>query len=153
MIRYLHQVGFKFNLVLANSLYEESHSTFIRVLNEFQLKYAVAICSNHAVWLPQSQSEKIVMTKILGIKFQEVGNLYGLRNWIEYGLKPSENELGWADFRFTDYSQIQKWWELVMSAYLMFSLHSKALSPSRESGNDSVHLKAGNITSKFATQE
>ncbi len=40
---------------------------------------------------------------------KEVGNIYGLRNWIEYGLKQSKNELGWADFRFTDYSQISKW--------------------------------------------
>ncbi len=39
------------------------------------------------------------MTKVPKIKYQEVGNLYGLRNWVEYGLKQSKNELGWADFR------------------------------------------------------
>ncbi len=33
--------------------------------------------------------------------------------------------MGWADFRVTDYSQIQKWWEIVISAYLMVSLHSQ----------------------------
>ena len=156
MIRYLHNLGFKFKLILADSLYGESHSTFIKVLNELQLNYVVAILSNHGVWLPQDQTvrqnrwrtfdrifsdsskqtryireivfgrqrevqywliitdlEKLpenstwyVMTKILGVKFKEVGNTYGLRNWIEYGLKQSKNELGWADFRFTDYCQI-----------------------------------------------
>jgi SRSO17 transposase len=37
------------------------------------------------------------MTKVPGIKYKEVGNLYGLRNWVEYGLKQSKNELGWAE--------------------------------------------------------
>jgi len=46
---------------------------------------------------------------------------------VEYGLKQSKNELGWADFRVTDYAQIQKWWEVVMSAYLLVSLHSTSL--------------------------
>ena len=70
MIRDLQQFGFKFQLVLADSLYGESRTTFIQVLNEFHLNYAVAIrkkrearCprllkfrNNHGVWLPQSQS-------------------------------------------------------------------------------------------------
>ena len=68
------------------------------------------------------------MTLVPGIKYKEVGNLYGLRNWVEYGLKQSKNELGWADFRVTDYSQIQKWWEIIMSAYLLVSLHSQVLN-------------------------
>lgn len=40
---------------------------------------------------------------------RDVGNFYGLRTWVEYGLKQSKNELGWADFRLTHYSQIDKW--------------------------------------------
>jgi SRSO17 transposase len=84
------------------------------------------------------------MTHVPEIKYHQVGNLYGLRNWVEYGLKQSKNdglrnwveyglkqskndglrnwveyglkqsknELGWADFRVTDYAQIQKWWEV-----------------------------------------
>ena len=71
-----------------------------------------------------------VMTHVSEIKYHQVGNLYGLRNWVEYGLKQSKNELGWADFRVTDYAQIQKWWEVVMSAYLLVSLHSASLNPS-----------------------
>jgi SRSO17 transposase len=67
------------------------------------------------------------MTKVPDIKYQEVGNLYGLRTWVEYGLKQSKNELGWADFRVTDYGQINKWWEIVMSAYLMVSLYAAPL--------------------------
>ncbi len=34
-----------------------------------------------------------VMTKVPGIQYQAVGNLFGLRRWIEYGLKQSKNEL------------------------------------------------------------
>jgi len=29
--------------------------------------------------------------------------------------------LGWADFRVTSYAQIERWWEMVMSAYLLVS--------------------------------
>lgn len=61
--------------------------------------------------------------------------------------------MGWADFRVTDYEQIQKWWELVMSAYLMVSLHSKALNPSQEIGHDTAEPNLDNITSKFATHK
>jgi SRSO17 transposase len=68
-----------------------------------------------------------VMSKVEGIKYKEIGNLYELRNWIEYGLKQSKNELGWADFRLTEYSRIEKWWEIVMSVYLMVSLQTEAL--------------------------
>ena len=62
------------------------------------------------------------------MKYHQVGNLYGFRNWIEYGLKQSKNELGWADFRVTDYAQIEKWWEIAMSVYLMVSLHAQVLN-------------------------
>lgn len=67
------------------------------------------------------------MTKVPEIKYPEVGNLYGLRTWVEYGLKQSKNEQGKADFRSTNYLQIEKWWEIVCSAYLMVSLHSNIL--------------------------
>jgi hypothetical protein len=47
-------------------------------------------------------------------------------------LKQSKNELGWADFRVTEYSRIEKWWEIVMSAYLMISLQSEQLNKQEE---------------------
>jgi len=43
-------MGFKFNLVLADSLYGES-ANFISVLDELNLNYIVAIRSNHSVEL------------------------------------------------------------------------------------------------------
>jgi SRSO17 transposase len=77
-----------------------------------------------------------VMTKIPNLKYDQVGNLYGLRNWVEYGLKQTKNELGWADFRLTHYTDIEKWWEIVCSAYLMVSLHSVSLSTLKKPLND-----------------
>lgn len=35
-----------------------------------------------------------VMTHIPNLKYHQIGNFYGLRNWVEYGLKQSKNELG-----------------------------------------------------------
>lgn len=177
MLKQLKEMGFKFKLVLADSLYGESDTKFISVLNELEVHFAVAIRSNHSVWLAAEQrvrynkwrkfqrvfsdgTKKVryireiifgkkrqvqywqittdmkqlpkdatwwVMTKIPAVKYSQVGNIYGLRTWVEYGLKQSKNELGWADFRLTDYCQIQKWWEVVCSAYLLVSLHSEQL--------------------------
>jgi SRSO17 transposase len=79
--------------------------------------------------LPEN-STWFLMTDVPGIKYSEVGNLYGLRTWVEYGLKQSKNELGWADFWLTHYPQIQKWWEIASSAYLLVSLQSSVLHKS-----------------------
>jgi len=43
MIRELQMMGFKFKLVLADSLYGESDSNFVSVLCELQLDFVVAI--------------------------------------------------------------------------------------------------------------
>ncbi len=51
-----------------------------------------------------------------------------------------------ADFRVTDYSQIQKWWEIVMSAYLMVSLHSQALNNTPSQG---VNQPTDPVVAKF----
>ena len=53
--------------------------------------------------LPEN-STWYVMTQIPGVLAKEVGNLYGNRTWIEYGFRQSKSELGWADFRVTQYS-------------------------------------------------
>ena len=76
-----------------------------------------------------SASTWMVMTHVEGITYKQVGDLYGLRNWVEYGFKQSKNELGWADFRMTHYAHIEKWWELVMSAYWMVTLYTPPLQP------------------------
>ncbi len=144
MIRELQAMGFRFKLVLADSLYGESGCSFIDVLYQLKLDFVVAIRSNHAVWLPREQTVRslswrkfkrvfsdgkteqryireiiygkrraqqywqlttdpetlpknatwCVMTQIKNLKYDQVGNLYGLRNWVEYGLKQSKNELG-----------------------------------------------------------
>ncbi len=59
------------------------------------------------------------------VKLSEIVNRYGFRTWIEYGLQPAKDALGWADFRMTSYNQIEKWWEM-MSASLMVSLFADA---------------------------
>ena len=51
------------------------------------------------------------MTNLEGKLQKTVGNTYGLRTWIEYGFKHAKNELGWADFRVTDYASIERWWD------------------------------------------
>lgn len=68
-----------------------------------------------------------VMTNLTGQTNQIkkiLGNLYGLRTWIEYGFRQCKQELGWTDYRLTKFEEIEKWWEIIMSAYLLISLNS-----------------------------
>ncbi len=91
-------------------------------------------------WEIKTEEEKkeekngwFVMTKIPFIKYKEVGEIYGVRAWIEYGFKQCKSELGWSDFRVTHYEQIEKWWELVMCTYLMVCLYEESLNPTLNS--------------------
>ncbi len=65
---------------------------------------------------------------------QQLGNLYGLRIGREYGFSQCKQELGWTNYRFTNFEQINRWWEIIFSAYWMVSSHSKIfrdLNPSQ----------------------
>ncbi len=175
IIEELVALGFRFSVVLADSLYGES-GDFIAALHRLGLQYVVAICSNHGVWLrpdqrirqtrwrpfdrvftdgsteqrflretiygsrqpvrsyqittdPQTLPPETtwdLMTNQPGKIEQTVGNTFGLRTWIEYGFKHAKDDLGWADYRVTDSAAIERWWELVMSAYTLVSLQSLA---------------------------
>jgi SRSO17 transposase len=71
-----------------------------------------------------------------------IGNLYGLRTWIEYGFRQCKQELGWTDYRLTKFEQIEKWWEIIMSAYLMISLNSKVFGELNQSQFPSNDIKS-----------
>jgi SRSO17 transposase len=105
--------------------------------NRFIREIIHAKREEHRAWQITTDTETLpgnstwyVMSKYPGITPREVGNFYGLRTWVEYGLKQSKNELGWADYRFTRYEDIERWWEIVCSAYLMVSIHAEQLRPS-----------------------
>gem|GEM_PF-5769355 len=55
IIQELREKGFKIKRVLADSLYGESPSNFLSVLEKLKIEYAVAIPSNHRVWLPKGE--------------------------------------------------------------------------------------------------
>jgi SRSO17 transposase len=180
IIRDLQQWGFRFEVVLADSLYGES-GDFIGALEKRHLKDVLAIRSNHGVWLPPGQrvrhtnwrpfervfsngeqqtryiqeiifgqrgrirfyllttdpktlpkeSTWYIMTNLPGKIQNSVGNTYGLRTWIEYGFKHAKNELGWADYRVTDYASTLRWWELIFCAYSLVSFQCPALRASQ----------------------
>jgi len=169
--------GFRFRVVLADSLYGES-GPFIAALHRLPLQYVVALRSNHGVWmLPRQRIRQTrwrpfdrvftdgtteqrfiretisgtrhavrsfqlttdpvtlppettwdLMTNLPGKIEQTVGNTFGLRTWIEYGFKHAKDDLGWADYRVTDFASIERWWELVMSAYTLLSRQSPAFA-------------------------
>ena len=192
----LVELGFEIELVLADSLYGEA-SSFIRTLDKYKLPWAVAIRSNHGVWLSPEQkvrankwckferifsdrksetryireiiygkrnkrtyweittdpqtmpdnSTSFVMTNIQLSRNKmkkTLGNLYGLRTWVEYGFRQCKQELGWTHYRFTSFQEINKWWEIIFSAYWMISSHSQTFG----NLNQSQALSSYNVASK-----
>jgi SRSO17 transposase len=173
LVEELVALGFRFSVVLADSLYGES-GEFIGALHRLHLQYVVALRSNHGVWMLPGQrvrqtrfrpfarvftdgssEERFIRETIFGtrgpVRYSQVttdpltlpsettwdlmtnlpgkiertvGNTFGLRTWIEYGFKHAKDDLGWADYRLTDFASIERWWELVMSAYTLVSLQS-----------------------------
>jgi SRSO17 transposase len=80
-------------------------------------------------------STSFVMTNLQGNLKKILGDLYGLRTWVEYGFRQCKQELGWTDYRFTNFQHIERWWELIFCVYTMISLNSPAflgLNPSRQ---------------------
>ena len=66
-----------------------------------------------------------------------MGNLYGCRTWIEYGFRQGKQELGWTNYRLTDFQNIEKWWEIIFSVYLMISLNSQVFVQRQPQGTES----------------
>lgn len=71
-------------------------------------------------------STSFVMTNLQGKLKKILGDLYGLRTWVEYGFRQCKQELGWTDYRFTHFKDIEKWWEIIFCVYTMISLNSPA---------------------------
>ncbi|MBW4421703.1 MAG: IS701 family transposase [Myxacorys californica WJT36-NPBG1] len=66
-----------------------------------------------------------IMTNLEGEIQLDVGRRYTLRTWIEYGFQQVKHQLGWHNYRLTDYKSIERWWEIVLSAYLLVSCQAE----------------------------
>ena len=92
-------------------------------------------------------STSFVMTNIQTTRHKmkkTLGNLYGLRTWVEYGFRQCKQELGWTDYRFTNFKDINKWWSIIFSAYWMVSSHSqifRQLNQSQTLSNSKVQAE------------
>jgi hypothetical protein len=57
-------------------------------------------------------------------RWETSGDLFGSRTGSEEGFKQITDDLGWADYRVREAASLERWWEVVMSAYLLLSLQS-----------------------------
>jgi SRSO17 transposase len=96
------------------------------------------------------ESTWYIMTNLAGKIQKTVGNTSGLRPWIEYGFTHAKNELGWADFRVTDYACIERWWELVSCADLLVSLQSPVLQPASTEPASPQAARVSTPTDRFS---
>ena len=89
-------------------------------------------------------STSFIMTNLQGNLKKTLGNLYGLRTWVEYGFRQCKQELGWTDYRFTNFKDIERWWEIIFCVYTMISLNSPAFLSLKQSGEIPTELKENN---------
>ncbi|MBE9190676.1 transposase, partial [Gloeocapsopsis crepidinum LEGE 06123] len=86
-------------------------------------------------------STSFVMTNLQGNLKKTLGDLYGLRTWVEYGFRQCKQELGWTDYCFTNFEQIEKWWEIIFCVYTMISLNSPAFLALDESEQNETEVQ------------
>jgi SRSO17 transposase len=96
-------------------------------------------------------STSFVMTNLQGNLKKTLGDLYGLRTWVEYGFRQCKQELGWTNYRFTNFQHIERWWEIIFSVYTMISLNSPALLGLEQSGIETEVQK--NIAVNFSNHQ
>jgi SRSO17 transposase len=89
-------------------------------------------------------STSFIMTNIQGKLKKILGNLYGLRTWVEYGFRQCKQELGWTDYRFTNFQHIERWWEIIFCVYTMISLNSPAFLGIKKSHKTETNLEKSN---------
>ncbi len=114
----------KFNRTFSN---EKSETRYIREII-YGKKRAITYweITTDPETMPEN-STSFVMTNLQGNLKKTLGNLYGLRSWVEYGFQQCKQELGWTDYRFTNFQHIERWWEIIFCVYTMISLNSPAL--------------------------
>ena len=81
----------------------------------------------------QENYNSFLRTNNQGSFKKTLGNFYGLRTWVEYGFRQWKKELGWTDYRFTNFQHIERWWEIIFCVYTMISLNSPGLLPLNQS--------------------
>ncbi len=89
-------------------------------------------------------STTFVMTNLQGKLKKTLGNIYGLRTWVEYGFRQCKQELGWTDYRFTHFKDIERWWEIIFCVYTMISLNSQAFSSLAQSHQTQPNIQESN---------
>jgi len=90
-------------------------------------------------------STSFIMTNIQGNIKKFLGNLYGLRTWVEYGFRQCKQELGWTDYRFTSFKDIEKWWEIIFSVYTIVSLNSQPFLSLNQQQTSQVEKKDNSV--------
>ncbi|NDJ19162.1 IS701 family transposase [Myxacorys almedinensis] len=125
----------RFERVFSNGTTEERYIQEVIFGRRFKHRYWTL--TNNPAELPDN-STWFVMSHLDEQRdhFDQIGNLYGLRTWVEYGFKQCKDKLGWADYRVTHYAQIERWWEIVSSAYLMVSLQFDGLNSCPNDGEE-----------------
>lgn len=53
-----------------------------------------------------------------------LADAYGRRTWVEDAFRQMKTELGWHDWRLTRWAHVERWYELVLSVFVMVSVQA-----------------------------
>ena len=101
------------------------------------------MCSSYRP-LPEN-SNSFIMTNIQGNVKKFLGNLYGLRTWVEYGFRQCKQELGWTDYRLTRFKELEKCWEMIFFVYIVVSLNSQPFLSLNQQQTSKVENKKNSV--------
>ena len=64
-----------------------------------------------------------------------------------------KQELGWTDYRFTNFKDIERWWEIIFCVYTMISLNSQAFLSLNQSDKITRQVKKNNSVNEANHQQ
>jgi len=67
-----------------------------------------------------------------------------VRSHVEYGFRECKKELGWTDYRFTNFKDIERWWEIIFCVYTMIGLNSPAFLALHQSHQIETEVQENN---------
>ncbi len=115
-------------------LYEQKLSRCsaeIRYIRQIDLSSLVSTLENSFYQISKQDIDTLNLDKSWYIETNQPQNiivtlsqLSEAQNWLDYGIYRILSELGWADFRLTDYASIEKWWEIILSVHLLISIQA-----------------------------
>lgn len=98
-------------------------------------------------------SSSFIITNIKCKSKSKIGNLYNSIIYFENNFQNHKKELGWTNYRFTKFQNIEKWWEIIFCAYTMITLKTQPFLDLKKSHKIENNVENSNFIKLFNHQK